>query len=118
IGANTAGDDVIFEASGRKWRRDDQGNALLFDSNVDYSEAGRIASRTGRPTPIGWFFHEIQWRGDNPPNQALFRSRQDLVGSAYTTRDPAAVLAAMKKMDARYLVVGRVELADYAPDLM
>jgi YYY domain-containing protein len=118
IGDNTAGDDVIFEASGRKWRRDDQGNALLFDSNVDYSEAGRIASRTGRPTPIGWFFHEIQWRGDTPANQARFRARQDVVDSAYTSRDRGTVLAAMRQMNARYLVVGRVELADYAPDLM
>jgi YYY domain-containing protein len=118
IGDNTAGDDVIFEASGRKWRPDDQGNALLFDSNVDYSEAGRIASRTGRPTPIGWFFHEIQWRGDTPANKARFRARQDVVDSAYTSRDRGTVLAAMRQMNARYLVVGRVELADYAPDLM
>lgn len=114
IQQHTAPGDVVFEATGRRWQGNVGAPPVIVNAGVDYSEAGRIAARTGRQTPIGWYFHEIQWRGDTPANTTEFVRRQDAVDSAYTSQDPERVIAAMQEFHARYLVVGRVELANYA----
>lgn len=117
IQQHTAPSDVVFEATGRRWQGSVGTQPVIVNANVDYSDAGRIAARTGRQTPIGWYFHEIQWRGDTPENRAEFVRRQDAVDAAYTSQDPERVIAAMREFDARYLVAGRVEMANY-PGLM
>jgi YYY domain-containing protein len=117
IQQHTAPGDVVFEATGRRWQGSVGTQPVIVSANVDYSDAGRIAARTGRQTPIGWYFHEIQWRGDTPENRSEFVRRQDTVDSAYTSQDPNQVIAAMQQFGARYLVVGRVEMANY-PGLM
>lgn len=109
---NTPRDAVIIEASGRRWSPS-SGAPTLVDPNVDYSESARISGRTGRATPIGWYFHEIQWRGDTPENRAEFLRRQDEVDAAYYSGDPERVKAVMREFGAEYLVVGRIELARY-----
>jgi YYY domain-containing protein len=113
IRASTPADAVILEATGRSWGPGSSGPVLL-NANVDYSDSGRISERTGRSTPIGWYFHEIQWRGDTEHNRAAFVHRQDEVDAAYLSRDPERVLAVMREYGAEYLVVGRVELSRYA----
>ncbi len=115
---HTAPGDIIIEATGRAWRRDEKGRPVIYDSRIDYTDAGRIAARTGRQTLIGWYSHEIQWRGDTEANRNEFNRRQDLVDSAYTTPDPARAVEVMKETGAKYLVVGRVELSRYAGDIM
>lgn len=117
IAQNTAPDDVVIEATGRRWTRDSQSMVTMIDGGSDYGSGGRIASRTGRPTPIGWYSHEIQWRGDTPENHAEFGRRQDAVDRAYTATNPADVLDIMREFDARYIVVGREETGNY-PGLM
>lgn len=117
IQQHTAPGDVVFEATGRRWQGSVGTQPVIVNANVDYSDAGRIAARTGRQTPIGWYFHEIQWRGDTQANRAEFVRRQDTVDAAYTSQEPDRVIAAMQEFDARYLVVGRVEMANY-PGLM
>ncbi len=109
---NTPRDAVVFEASGRRWQPG-AGGASITDAGSDYTDSGRIAARTGRATPIGWFFHEIQWRGENAANRAEFTRRQELVDAAYISGDPERVLEIMREFGADYLVVGRVELARY-----
>lgn len=114
IDANVSRDSVVIEATGRRWASNN-GQPMLADAGgVDYSDAGRISSRTGRATPIGWYFHEIQWRGDNPANAATFTRRQDAVDAVYVSGDPVRVLDIMRELGAEYLVVGRVEQARYA----
>ena len=61
----------------------------------------------------GWFFHEIQWRGENAANRERFTARQDAVDAAYISGDPERVMAVMREFGAEYLVVGRIELARY-----
>ncbi len=112
ITKNTPRDAVVIEASGRRWAPS-SGAPVLVDAGVDYSDSGRIAARTGRATPIGWYFHEIQWRGDNAKNRAEFLRRQDEVDAAYYSGDPERVKAVMREFGAEYLVVGRIELARY-----
>lgn len=113
VAENTPPSAVIIEASGRRWALDAQGNRTMVNPNVDYTDAGRIASRTGRRAPIGWYFHEIQWRGDSEANRREFIARQDAVDDAYVSGSPERVLAVMQEFGADYLVVGRQELANY-----
>jgi len=108
---------VIVEATGRTWRKSDTGPQLI-SANVDYTDAGRIAARTGRPTPVGWYFHELQWRGDTPRNRDLLAARQELVDGVYLAPDPATALERLRQLGASYVVVGPVERSRYPADLM
>jgi len=110
--------DVVIETTGRRYAPADDGTPRLVDGSVDYSEAGRLAARTGVSTPIGWYFHEIQWRGDSEENRLEFSSRQDAVDAIYLSNDPAEVLDLMRRLDAEYVVVGREELRRYPGNLM
>jgi uncharacterized membrane protein len=112
LAANADRDAIVIEASGRRWQPAAGGPAVV-DAGSDYTDSGRIAARTGRATPIGWFFHEIQWRGENAKNRAEYTRRQDAVDAAYISGDPVRVLEVMREFDAEFLVVGRVELARY-----
>ncbi len=109
---------VVVEASGRTWGRDGNGNATVANAGSDYSDSGRMSARTGRPTPIGWYFHEVQWRGDTAPNHAEFSRRQDLVDSAYVAVDRSTVLRVMAEFGAEYLVAGRIERQRFPGDLL
>jgi YYY domain-containing protein len=80
----------------------------------DYGPAGRVSSRTGRPAPFGWYFHEIQWRGDTDANRARFQERQRLVDTVYAATSPEQLLDALHQLGAEYVVVGRVEKSRYA----
>ncbi|MEO9254243.1 MAG: hypothetical protein ABI305_01785, partial [Tepidiformaceae bacterium] len=118
---NTPPNATLIEASGRQWRLDDKGQPVIDDSNgtgLDYSDAGRIATRTGRSTLIGWYFHEIQWRGDSPANHDEFDQREALIDGVYTKKDPANVLNTMKESGAEYVVVGQLELQSYPAQFM
>jgi uncharacterized membrane protein len=111
--ANVPRGEVVIEATGRQYGPGPGGEPIITDGNVDYGDGGRISARTGRLAPIGWYFHEVQWRGDTEENQQSFRARQDLVDRAYTTDDPSAVLDVFRATGARYLVVGSVERRKY-----
>ncbi|OAI40052.1 hypothetical protein AYO38_06540 [bacterium SCGC AG-212-C10] len=113
VSENVPPGDTVIEASGRAWKRDEKGQPVVAEAGTDYTDSGRISARTGRSAPIGWYFHEIQWRGQSPANNALFSSRQDAVDRVYTSTDPATVVEAMHELDAQYVVVGRVEMARY-----
>ncbi|WP_322796594.1 DUF2298 domain-containing protein [Tepidiforma sp.] len=113
VAENTPPSAGIIEASGRRWALDGQGNRTMVNPNVDYTDAGRIASRTGRQVPIGWYFHEIQWRGDSEANRREFVARQDAVDDAYVSGSPERVVEVMREFGADYLVVGRLELDNY-----
>lgn len=109
---------VVVEATGRTWRKREDGRAELVSANVDYTDAGRIAARTGRPTPVGWYFHELQWRGNSAGNQRLLAARQELVDGVYLAPDAATALARLRELRARFVVVGFVERSRYPADLL
>ncbi len=77
------------------------------------TNGGRLSSRTGRPTPIGWFFHEIQWRGDTAANRDRFTAIQAKVDDVYNAETAPDVLAAMDALGAHYVVVGSPERSRY-----
>ena len=69
------------------------GEPALGDQGTDYTESGRISARTGRPTIIGWYFHEVQWRGDTPGVTSVLQERQSAVDEMYLAgNDSAKVL--------------------------
>ncbi len=114
INANTAPGSVILEASGRTWRLGNDGNPVLGDQGTDYTDSGQIAARTGRSTVIGWYFHEVQWRGDVPEVRNMLSERQAAVDEVYLAgADSAKVLATLDRYGVSYVVVGRVEQAKY-----
>ncbi len=115
---NVDPNDVIIEASGRTWRRGQDGKLSVTDAGSDYSESGRVSARTGLATPIGWYFHEVQWRGQGAANRDEFTRRQDLVDAIYLAEEIADVPGKMREAGARYLVVGSLELSLYPVDLL
>jgi uncharacterized membrane protein len=99
--------------------RNPDGNLALATLGVDYTDAGRIAARTGRQAPIGWPGHEVQWRGDTPANQREYARRQDVVDrQVYLAPDAATALAAMRSFGARYVVVGALERTLFPRDAL
>lgn len=113
IRENAGVDDVIIEASGRRYGLGPDLRPTLADAAVDYSDASRISARTGVSTLIGWYFHEVQWRGDTPENAEEFRRRQDQLDAVYMAASPAEVLDVLRESGARYIVVGRQELGKF-----
>jgi YYY domain-containing protein len=118
LAANAAPGDVVVEASGRRWARNAAGEAVVIDARTDYTDAGRISARSGLQTPIGWYFHEVQWRGTAAHIQEELRLRQVLVDGLYLEQDPARMRVAARELGARYIVVGTVELTRYPGDLL
>jgi YYY domain-containing protein len=93
LAAHTDNRDVVLEAAG-----------------PGHSEYGRIASRTGVQTVLGWPGHERQWRG--VPWELLERRWRD-VDVAYCSPDPAVAQALLSRYGVRYVYVGRVERQRY-----
>ena len=75
----------------------------------DWTDAGRIASSTGRPTILGWEQHESQWRAND---SAIVGRRAD-VRTIYETQDIAEASALLSKYGADYVVVGARERSAY-----
>jgi YYY domain-containing protein len=115
---NTQPDDLIIEGSGRRWTDVAGQPPTMVDANVDYTDAGRIAGRTGRQTLIGWYFHEIQWRGDTQSVRTSLLNRQADVDAIYTQSEPARVLKTLQDSGAKYVVVGCLEHDRYPANTM
>ncbi len=74
-----------------------------------YSEAGRVSSRTGLPTVLGWYIHEKGYRGSDEPLQG----RTEDVARAYTTTSVDEARAVLEKYDIEYVYVGPFERQQY-----
>ena len=101
LNANVSGDPGIVEAVGD-----------------DYSDYGRISAFTGLSDPIGWIYHEYQWRvvwiTKSPENNAVYQHRAPDVDQIYTDTDPKVVLSLMAQDHVQYLYVGELEKEKYA----
>ncbi len=76
------------------------------DSYTDY---GRIAVFSGRPTIMGWPVHEWLWRGSfNEPSRRI----QD-VALIYTSSDIPETKAILNQYQAKYVVIGNLEREKY-----
>ena len=77
-----------------------------------YTDYGRIAAATGRPTVIGWEGHERQWRGDD---HAFAGRRQD-VAAIYQSDDGNEVTRLLRRYAVRWVILGPRELHSYGAD--
>jgi len=87
---------------------------VLEATGGPYSDFGRISSRTGLPTVLGWANHEVQWRG----GYDLLLGRAEDVERIYLTQDVQEAKALMARYGVQFVVVGRVEreaLVEKAP---
>ena len=77
--------------------------------NLEY---GRVSSRTGLPTILGWAGHEEQWRG----NRRSFQERLQDVMEIYTGSDIEETRELLAKYDVTYVYVGPLERSLYGLD--
>ena len=118
LAENAAGDAVVVEATGRRWERGDDGQPRLSPQQprIEYSAVNRVSMRTGLRTLVGWPGHELQWRGaDVRPELSR---RQSLVDRVYTAPGADEVLAVLRELGARYVVVGSIERERYRDGVM
>ena len=99
---NVKGTPVVAEA----------GSGLL---NVPlYQWGSRISINTGLPTIIGWDWHQKQQRSVMP-GWVVDRRLQD-VASLYQTVDQSVAQDVLQRYNVKYIVLGALERATYAPD--
>lgn len=92
------------------------GRPLILEAvDGDYSAAGRVSSRTGFPTVLGWPFHEAQERGgrDYPAQAARVAARQQDVETIYRTTNIDEARALLTRYGVDYVYLGRLELDRY-----
>ena len=94
---NVRGDAVVLEATGG-----------------EYSEFGRVSSRTGLPTVIGWYGHEVQWRGSDRE----FKDRPKDVDAVYSTLDKGQIAPILAKYGVLYIYVGALERRKYPKEAL
>lgn len=75
----------------------------------DFTSVGRISASTGRPTLLGWYNHERQWRS----NMQVIADRVDAVNRIYGSSDMAMVRDVLALYDVDYVVFGPRERQMY-----
>jgi YYY domain-containing protein len=69
----------------------------------------RMATYSGKPTVLGWDFHEIQWRGGSE----LVMPRKEDMAVLYCSPHWETAKLVLEKYSIRYLVVGDIEHTTY-----
>jgi YYY domain-containing protein len=84
---------------------------ILETPGGSFTEYGRVSSRTGLPTVLGWSGHELQWRGNyEEPGR-----REPDINDIYSSLDTQHVLTLLEKYDITYVYVGSLERGKYSP---
>jgi YYY domain-containing protein len=98
-----------------------EGTPVILEAvGGDYTSAGRVSSRTGLPTVLGWPTHEYRWRGSWEPqggeadSEGWCPSVRCLdVERAYNTTDVVEAKAILKQYEVEYVYVGPLERDKY-----
>jgi len=94
LNENVSGTPVILEVTGGS-----------------FTEYGRVSSRTGLPTLLGWGGHELQWRGNyDEPGR-----REPDINAIYSSTDVQHILTLFEKYGITYVYVGSLERGKYNP---
>ena len=92
-----------------------QGSPVIVEAasaGVQYHWHQRFSIYTGLPDVIGWEWHQIQQR---VLDASTVMSRGKEVDAFYATIDFAAARDFLRKYNVRYIIVGQLERAKYAP---
>jgi uncharacterized membrane protein len=90
-----------------------EGTPVILEGNAPlYHWGARFSVYTGLPTVLGWDWHQRQQRAGYP---ARIEERQKDVATAYESSNPEAAWKIFNKYGVRFIVVGGLERAYYAP---
>jgi YYY domain-containing protein len=99
-----------------RWIDDNiKGTPTILEAVGDsYSSAGhgRISSRTGLPTLLGWPWHEYRWRG----SWGVLGTRREDTERIYTTASVAEAQALLRQYGVTYVYVGPLEKNTYGEE--
>jgi uncharacterized membrane protein len=70
---------------------------------------GAISASTGRATVLGWYGHQIQWRGGDAAARDELEPRKNDVTRMYRTGNPDEARELLRKYDVDYVYVGPLE---------
>ena len=86
-------------------------SVILEATGGSFTDYGRVSSRTGLPTLLGWGGHELQWRGNyEEPGR-----REPDINAIYSSLDTQHVLTLLEKYGITYVYVGSLERGKYNP---
>ncbi len=78
----------------------------------EYRWGSRISSFTGRPTLLGYRYHQTQQRPVPALSEAIELRRRN-VAAIYESADAAGTLLLLRHYGARFVIVGGLERASY-----
>jgi len=87
-----------------------KGNPVILEATGgSFTEYGRISSRTGLPTLLGWDGHEFQWRGNSHEQD----KRKPDIEAIYESLDIHRVSGLLEKYNITYVYIGHLERGKY-----
>lgn len=100
-----------------EWLRENapRGSTIVEAVGGEYSYGNRISMATGLSTPLGWFGHELQWRGNTKlfkDDAARIDRAQDIL-RIYQSLDVEETLTLLDKYAIKFVVVGGTEKSQY-----
>ncbi|MBE3040629.1 MAG: hypothetical protein IMZ62_17675, partial [Chloroflexi bacterium] len=99
-----------------RWMQDNvQGTPVIVEAasaGVQYRWHQRFSIYTGLPDVVGWEWHQVQQR---VLDSGTVIARGKEVDAFYATTDLAAARDFLRKYNVRYIIVGQLERAKYAP---
>ncbi|HSF81599.1 MAG TPA: DUF2298 domain-containing protein [Anaerolineales bacterium] len=94
------------------WLKSAPAGVVAESVGGSYTPYGRVSELSGKPTVLGWDFHEFQWRGGGD----LMGSRQNDIQRLYCTNDWAEAQQIISQYDIRYIFIGRLERSTYTQE--
>ena len=92
-----------------------QGSPVILEAQIpEYRWGSRFSVYTGLPTVQGWNWHQRQQRSVVPSIDV--ERRVNHVQEIYNTPDPLRAHSLIDLYDVRYIIVGGLERAYYAPE--
>ncbi|MBI2965781.1 MAG: glycosyltransferase family 39 protein [Chloroflexi bacterium] len=106
--------ELEYDREAIRWlQRNVEGSPVILEGLTDlYRWGNRVSVYTGLPAVVGWDWHQRQQRVEYAWAVTQRRSEVDQI---YSTADAAKALALMRKYQVRYVYVGELERAYYAP---
>jgi len=90
-----------------------QGTPVVLEGRSPvYRWGSRVSIYTGLPTLLGWDVHQGQQRAGFT---SMLQERQRDVERAYASPNPQEALNVLRKYDVKWVVIGGLERAYYAP---
>lgn len=99
--------------------REREGQHVLEAPGCSYGVSGaepadRVSAATGLPTPLGWEFHEYQWRNGQRDISAEIAQREADVRAIYSDPTSAVARALLDHYAISYIYVGGIERDGYS----